>query len=253
MEDTRVLTESQLQTFDEDYVTPELFEAIAGEINREFPDRSFAFLDVGGGQGFFADALLARFPRATATVLDNSSSLLFKNASDPRKRLVLASAAELSSQIRNQAFDIIFFNLSLHHFVGGSYYQSRQFQRNALAQAQTLLAKGGRIAVTENLFDGLLLPDLPGYLIYRLTSSRVLAPVIRRLGANTAGCGVCFLSSAGWRKEFRSVRLHETAFRAVRYADESFWPALKMRLLSVRSISRGFFWLKSEQSIAAGY
>ena len=247
MTDTRTLSDDQLETFHEDYVSPELFEAIAQEIDRSFQDRQFSFLDVGGGRGLFADKLLARFPRAEATILDNSKLLLDKNEENSRKRLIRASATELASRFETRSFDIIFFNLSLHHFVGDSYDQTRQLQRNALSQAQILLARGGRIAVTENVFDGLFISDLPGYLIYHLTASRLLAPFVKRLGANTAGCGVCFLSSSGWRAEFRSVGLRESAFRQVRYPIGSFWSHLQVRLLTVRSITRAFFWLSPDQ------
>lgn len=241
--DTRTLSTAQLETFHEDYVSPELFDAIAHEIEQKYRNRPFSFLDVGGGQGFFTDRLIARFPLSSATLVDNAQVLLDKNAPSRRKRLVLGSATELTSRFGGETFDIIFFNLSLHHFVGNSYAQTRRIQRDALAQAKKLVHRDGCIAVTENLFDGLVLADLPGYLIYRLTSNRTLAPVIKRLGANTAGCGVCFLSTAGWRSEFRGLGLQESAFKEIHYPIGSFWSHVKVRLLTVRSITRGVFWL----------
>ncbi len=238
----RKLSDSQLQTFDHDYVPPELADGISHAIYAQFPDSRFRFLDVGGGRGFFADEILKRFSKATGTVLDNSELLLYQNEPDQRKRLVLASATELSDSLQDVKFDIVFFNLSLHHFVDTTYRKTRQLQRDALSQAKSVLAPGGAIVVTENLYDGIFDSELPGYLIYLLTSNRLLAPFVRRLGANTAGCGVCFLSTHGWRKEFETLQLTEKSFRGVPQP-APLWLTIRLLLLTVRSRSRAFFWL----------
>ena len=49
-------------------------------------------------------------------------------------------------------------------------------------------------------YNGLFHEELPSSLIHALSSSPVLAPVVKRLGANTAGYGVCFHSESYWRK-----------------------------------------------------
>jgi len=239
---SRKLSESQLQTFDHDYVPAELADGISRAICAQFPAGRFSFLDVGGGRGFFADKILNSFPSATGTVLDNSELLLYQNEHDHRKKLVLASATQLSSSLKGKKFDVIFFNLSLHHFVDASYRKTRQLQRDALSQAKSVLAPGGAIVVTENLYDGMFGSELPGYLVYLLTSSRLLAPVVKRLGANTAGCGVCFLSTRGWRREFEMLRLAEMDFREVPQPAPP-WLKVRLLLLTVRSRSRAFFWL----------
>jgi len=241
----RQLAEPQLQTFDHDYVSDRAFATIVEAIRHDFPNGNFSFLDVGGGRGFFADRLLEEFPSATCTVLDNAELLLSQNTTHPRKTLVLGSATEAAHLFPNDAFGIIFFNSALHHFVGKSYAETRRIQRDALAQARLLLAPGGGIIVTEVLYDGVLIHDLPGYLIYLLTSSSALAPLIKRLGANTAGCGVCFLSSYGWRGEFRRLGLRESVMYLERTEVTARWFAIRLRLLAVRSRSQACFWLAS--------
>lgn len=240
----RKLTDQQVQTFaDNDYVTDELFAGICAAIVRDFPEGRFSFLDVGGGRGLFADRLLARFPNAEATVLDNSDLLLSLNTAHSRKRLVAASATEIVRHFGNGSFDIAFLNLSLHHFVAGSYGASRTLQRRVLKQVVKVLSPRGRVVVTENLFQGVFLDDLAGMLIYVLTSSKLLAPIIKRFGANTAGCGVCFLSESGWRREFRATGLRELSFYGQRWRESEFKRRVCLRLLGVRSVSRSFFWL----------
>jgi len=240
----RKLSDTQLQTFaDYDYVTDELFEGILAAIAHDFPDGVFSFLDVGGGRGFFADRLLTHFPNARATVLDNSELLLSMNAPDSRKTLLLASATDVAEHFHDRPFDIVFFNLSLHHFVAGSYAQTRALQRYAMEQVLTVLAPNGRVVVTENLFDGMFADNLPSFLVYTLTSSKVLAPIVKRFGANTAGCGVCFLSTEAWRREFRRLHLRELSFQAQLWRESTLLRRVCLRLLSVRSSSRSFFWL----------
>jgi SAM-dependent methyltransferase len=243
-EAVRKLSDDQLSTFDLDYVSDELFEHIAETLTRELPGGRFNFLDVGGGKGLFADRLLARFPESTGNVLDNSEMLLSQNTADPRKTTTLASATELTQRFAPGTFDVVFFNLSLHHFVSGGYRHTRKVQRDALKAGLAVLKTGGRLIVTEQLYDGFFLSNLPGLLIFTLTSSRAFSPIVRRFGANTAGCGVCFLSRRGWRSEFRRLGLHETSFHAQISRVASIWFWVRVRLLTVRSLSRAVFCLE---------
>lgn len=240
----RKLADGQLQTFaHNDYVTAELFDGICAAIASDFPEERFSFLDVGGGRGLFADRLLARFPNATGTVLDNSELLLSMNVADSRKTLVLASAIDMAQHFSDRRFDVVFFNLSLHHFVAGNYEATRQLQKCALDQAVRMMSSRGRIVVTENLFEGILARNFPSLLIYGLTSTTLLAPIVRRFGANTAGCGVCFLSEHAWREVFQQLSLRELRFGGQLWRESQLSRRVCLRLLGVRSVTRAFFWL----------
>ncbi len=244
----RKLADNQLQTFSHrDYVTDSLFDGIAQRVRADFKDRDFSFLDVGGGPGLFTDRLLERFPNSRGAVLDNSELLLAENTSNERKQLVLASATDMTAKLADRRFDIVFFNLSLHHFIGKTYAETRRNQRNALAQAVSLLAPRGRIVVTENFYDGIVIDNLPGWIVYTLTASGFLAPVVKRLGGNTAGCGVCYLSAGAWRNEFRRLGLRDSAFSANVWKERRLWRAACFWAMSIRSISTGFFWLQPQR------
>jgi ubiquinone/menaquinone biosynthesis C-methylase UbiE len=240
----RKLADTQLQTFaDNDYVTDELFGGMAAAIEHDFPSGEFSFLDVGGGRGLFADRLLSRFACASGTVLDNSELLLSMNTANDRKTAVLGSAFQIAEQFAARAFDIVFFNLSLHHFVADTYSATRRLQRHALSQAAQVLSSRGRVAVTENLFEGIVAHNFPGFLVYEVTSSKMLAPMVKRIGANTAGCGVCFLSARAWRGEFQHMQLRELRFVPQVWHESELSRRVCLRLLGVRSVSRAFFWL----------
>ena len=87
----RKLDRTQLAQFDTHYFSGSRFGAVERRLDRDFPDGCFSFLDVGGGNGTFADHLLARYPNARGTVLDNAQPMLDLNHEHPRKRLLLGS------------------------------------------------------------------------------------------------------------------------------------------------------------------
>src|SRR5579862_5346232 len=92
---TKQLQDNQLASFDRDYVSEEMWPFIYRNIEKSFPSGEFSLLDIGGGNGRFADMLLAKYDKARAVVLDNSSLLLEKNKASPRKATILESAERL--------------------------------------------------------------------------------------------------------------------------------------------------------------
>lgn len=89
------LDDERLAHFDTEYMTESRLLTVKERIDRDFPSGRFTFLDVGGGNGAFADRILASYPDASGVVLDSSQFLLDRNRSNERKSLVLESAANL--------------------------------------------------------------------------------------------------------------------------------------------------------------
>lgn len=240
--EARALQEHQVEDFNVEYVCEREWKLVEPAFDSRFAGRPFSFLDVGGGNGSFADRLLNRYPQASGTVLDSAQLLLAANAVHSRKKLMLGSAEHLVETFR-EPFDLIVFNWSLHHFVSSTYAGTRRLQRAILAQARELLGASGVISVFENMYNGLFFDGLPGRLIFQATASRAFAPVARKLGANTAGCGVCFLSRRQWEQEARRAGL-----RVASYVD-GFPKTLswvKKAALNVGSVHHGHFFLAPE-------
>lgn len=238
---TKQLADDQLEAFDSEFIDRNRRNKIKAYINRDFPSGEFSFLDIGGGNGTFADKILESYPLARGTVIDNSELLLSKNSMNSRKRTVHAPI-EGVGPILSEKFDIIFMNFLLHHLVGSSYRDTRKNQVLGLKAAKDLLAFGGRISIFENLFDGLVLDIIPSHLIFQLTSSKILAPVIRTLGANTAGVGVCFLSKKEWEKTIMLAGLEILLFTDDDEFDINLYKRIFLHLGYVR---RGHFWCAS--------
>lgn len=164
----RQLNNQAIEQFDQEYVNDFQWEKIQNLINKSFSQNNFCFLDIGGGNGKFADRILATYPLSSGTILDNADILLSLNKTDPRKKLVLGSVEDLTELFVNCKYDLIFFNWTLHHFVKDSYAETRRSQAEALINASNLLSGIGYISVFENIYDGIFLK------IYQVISSSVL-------------------------------------------------------------------------------
>lgn len=234
------LDDQQVEAFDTEFVDDARWGPISNFIDRDFPDGEFSFLDVGGGNGVFADRLLAAYPKSTGMVLDNSAVLLSRNVPNPRKATICTSAENVATL--NHRFDLISVNWVLHHLVGHSYRESRQHQLSTLQALRGLLTERGRVSIYENNYLGWVLPDLPGRLIFELTSSKLLSSVVGKMGANTAGVGVCFLSKRQW---FETVG--KAGYQLLEFSEPDSW-TWPLRFvwkagLHLRSIRTGHYWL----------
>jgi hypothetical protein len=243
MEQTmKKLDDSQVEAFDTEYVHDYRWELIKNHIDQDFPNGDFNFLDVGGGNGTFTDRLLKQYPKATATVLDSSELLLSRNLPNPRKTCICESVENLS--YLEGKYDLISVNWLLHHLVGESYQQTRRNQLITLKTISTLLTSRGRVSVFENMYEGWLLRNLPGQLIYYFTSLKSIARFTRTMGANTAGVGVCFLSKNQWLSTIR-----EAGIEVRNYTEPDNWvwqiSPLWRIFLHVRDRYVGHFWLSS--------
>jgi Methyltransferase domain len=236
------LDDSQLETFDTEYVNDRLWKSITEKIDRDFPDGDFSFLDVGGGNGVFTDRLLGYYPNSKGTVLDNAQLLLDRNKTNSRKTIICDSVENLNG-IDNK-YDLIFFNWLLHHLIGNSYSETRKNMSNALQAVIPLLTPIGRVSIFENMYDGLVIDGLPGRLIFTLTSSKAIAGFTKKMGANTAGIGVCFLSQKQWIKT-----ISKTGLKSLEYTDDEKWSVpWKFRVfLHLGNIRFGHFWLTNSK------
>jgi 2-polyprenyl-3-methyl-5-hydroxy-6-metoxy-1,4-benzoquinol methylase len=235
------LEREQLAHFDTEYVWEEDWRVLKPLFDEQLGDRSFSFLDIGGGNGSFADRLLREYPNARGVVLDNAQELLDRNTPDSRKQLVCASVEDLSDALQGRTFEVIALHWVLHHFVTSSHRKTLELQRRVLRQVRGLVKSGGFVTLFENAYDGVIFDRLPGQLVYWLTASRLLKPLISRLGANTAGTGVCFRSSQEWTQECTGAGFKVLSYNA--FAPKGIKPLHKV-LLHIRSARNAHYLLK---------
>ncbi|EGU31060.1 putative methyltransferase [Vibrio ichthyoenteri ATCC 700023] len=195
----KLLSSEQTQAFDTEYVDDSMFDLVIEALDKyQISQAPFKLMDVGGGNGKYVDKVLNHFARASAILVEPEPSLAQKNRPDERKQVLQSTFQSLALPNRLQAVQ---FNWVLHHFVTEGYQNTCRVQQQALRDAYKVLAPGGIVLIFENFYEGALIEDLPSQLIYHLTSSKVLAPLTEKLGANTAGVGVCFHSARFWRQQ----------------------------------------------------
>jgi ubiquinone/menaquinone biosynthesis C-methylase UbiE len=239
------LSEEQNAAFDREFHSRQELECKFSLLGRD--TGAFKVLDLGGGNGLFADQVLARFPKSSVTVLDISSLLLAKNKSSHRKELIHGSIECMANILVERRFDYITMNWVLHHLVGNSYSACRENCLETLERCKGLLEPNGVLVIAENMFDGYLGSNLPSHLIYALTVIRW--PWFVRLAKrffNTAGVGVCFQSRWAWHKIFA-----EAGYDLIVFQEGLFWwwlahslRGLMFHFLFIKSVSHGHFFLK---------
>jgi hypothetical protein len=100
----------------------------------------------------------------------------------------------------------------------------------------------GRISILDNMYNGAIIDGLPSRLIYGATSSKLLAKLVKKGGANTAGVGVCFLSKKQWDKTIR----RSAGLTVQKYTADEPWkiPLTWSLFLHIGGIRCGHFWIK---------
>jgi SAM-dependent methyltransferase len=182
--------------------------------------------DLGGGDGRVLDGCLDARPGSTAVLVDVAQEMVDANLQRPDKTVLRGNLVDLDPVLpEGMLFDVILFNVVLHHCIDDSVAATRDLQRRILRAAAGRLAPGGRILVLEQVHESPLVPDLAPWFIYQLTSSRILPGILRPLGANTAGVGVLFASERRLLRLFESAELDVSDARLFRMDGHS-WKLL---------------------------
>ena len=130
------------------------------ELLKELAQTGDSLLDIGCGNGYFADRALNQTNISKTCVLDTSSAMLSLNKKLPSKELCLASA--LYMPFKPHTFTFVHFDDILHHLVGTNRKSSLQKAYDTLTGSVVLTQKGGFLILTEmcvdSYFGGILLP-----------------------------------------------------------------------------------------------
>ena len=241
MNELKQLSTDQLESFNPEYVNGVFWDAVAGLIDRYFATGKFTFLDVGGGNGVFTDRILKYYPQSEAFLLDNASNLIEINTKHPRKTIIQDSVENLENYLNTYNIDVVFINWVLHHLVSDTYKKTRSNIVNTLS----IIKRNEHVkylAVFENMYNGILFDTLPSRLIYQITSLQSVERLTRKMGANTAGVGVSFLSKKMWIKLFSAIFGEAN----IRVTDFHLWeiPIIRKIFLHIKNIHMSLFWIK---------
>jgi ubiquinone/menaquinone biosynthesis C-methylase UbiE len=187
-------------------------------------------LDIGGGGGYFALSLRRYFPNRDCEifVVDTTQYETWEKHAG-QVTFVRDSAENLSELFTKETFDLVFANRVFHHFVKGSWKKSFEGMADIMKQVSYVLKKDGLFCITDHFFTGRLHHTSTSKIIYTLTSITFapIATLFKKLGATTAGVGVCFLSKTMWfhlfsQADFIVEDLKESPYRKLKWLQRYF-------------------------------
>jgi len=196
-----------------------LYESQLQQLPRE---DKLKVVDLGGGAGHFANEVFAFFESrripADITVID---LFRYEELGNSNIKFIEQSATTALDSYLDDSIDVFFMNLMLHHLIGDSYNKTKQNQEELLEIAYRKLKPNGRLFVYETSTQNPMIGDLSIPIIYFMTSSKLplLTKISKKMGSESAGTGVLFLSTHKWKKIFRKIGFHE----AFHYYEPHFW------------------------------
>jgi hypothetical protein len=233
----KLLSSEQVEAFRHDQFVEDQTRHFMALLGRTATDPS-EIVDVGGGCGFFARRLQELTGRRVR-VIDTDS----KSIEECRRAGVEAVCGDALCPELTGREGVVTFNLILHHLVGRTEQETLDLQRRALSAWRRQVRAA---FVSEYIYESYL-PDFSGWLIFRITRSRLLSWIARLAGrvapslkANTAGVGVRFRSRREWLRLFASAG-YEVRSSAVGLEDAV---SLPRRMLLIRRTRRDSFLLQ---------
>jgi hypothetical protein len=237
----KTLSDTQVEAFYHDHFVASQVQHFTALLARA----AGVVVDVGGGCGFFADALQRRTDWRVRVLDTDTVSVRTCQAKGVDATVGNALAPPIGGDE-----DVACFNLILHHLVGEDEAATRHLQQRALAVWRS---PRRCIFVNEYIYDSYF-GTLSGRLIFEITRSRLLSAlakavsrVVPSLRANTFGVGVRFRAYDEWVRLFASQGFRVAA--TMRGDEEHVSPA--RRLLMIRSCRRDSFLLEPDAAAAA--
>jgi hypothetical protein len=236
----KVLNSEQLKAFyHNEFVSDQIahFKDLVGRGKLGPKAPSEVIVDLGGGVGYFAEGLHHELGyRVRVVDLDPVS------IDKCRARGLDACLGDAVGYEKKADEHIACLNLILHHLIGRDSEGTRAMQVKAL---QNWRRKDCLVFVNEYIYESLI-PGFSGWLIYQVTTSKVLSAIGRLISkvipsfrANTFGVGVRFRSDAEWTEVFKNAGLKVLAKREG--VMERISPPL--RILLIKSIRRSSYLL----------
>lgn len=179
------------------------FDSYEKYLARFSDKKNLKILDIGGASGHFALLLKQYFSEngVEVYVLDTMQySTWAKEELGDKIHFICDSAENLSKLFSENTFDIIFANRVFHHLVDKTWAKTLRGVERCMNAIQQILKEDGLLCIMELFYNGMVFDSSTSFLIYSLTSIKnpAFSGIVKKLGAATAGIGVCFQSEKMW-------------------------------------------------------
>jgi ubiquinone/menaquinone biosynthesis C-methylase UbiE len=211
-ESVRVINASQQDYYEQidNHIVQCKLDAFSAVLSKMKTRNGLRILDVGGASGAFALELRKMFPDKSCeiVVLDTTQYQTWTTHAD-KITFVQGSADDLTKLFGAGTFDLVIASMVFHHFVRSSYRKSVAGQFDIMRQIATILKTDGKLCVFDMVFNGMICDKSTSRVSYALTTQTFppFVKVVKWLGAESAGVGVCLLSQKMWFDLFADANL----------------------------------------------
>lgn len=169
-------------------------------------------LDIGGATGDFAYGIKRYFGDIDiqVSVIDPTEYSTWS----PEKlgneiQFICDSSENIEKLFMPQSFDLVFANRVIHHFVQPGWRRSLQGIENVMRSVNTILKDDGLFCIMDHFYNGCFFDCSSSFLVHSFTSIKnpTIAGWVKKMGAESAGVGTCFLSEKMWMD-----KLNKTGF-----------------------------------------
>ena len=164
-------------------------------------------LDIGGGSGYFS-ALVCEYlskqdVKCEIFVVDTMQYGTWAEFSG-KITFIEESAENLDMIFDEGTFDIVFAKYVFHHFVKDSWKKSIKCMLSIIMQIKRIMKIDSYLCIVDQFYNGLLGDTSASKTIYTFTTCKisVFSKIFKKMGAQSAGVGVCFLSKKMWYNFF---------------------------------------------------
>ena len=111
-------------------------------------------------------------------------------------KFIQGTADDLDKIFREGSFDIVFAKYVFHHFIKNTWKKTIAGIKSIIKQIKYIMKKDGYLCIADHFYNGLLGDTSASRMIYYFTRCKIpfLVKIFEKLGAKSAGTGVCYLS-----------------------------------------------------------
>lgn len=154
----------------------ELYYKLYSEMIIEMKKRNkLRLLDIGGGGGEFARYIKKqlkvnnKYLKLEIVVIDTVKYDMW-DVADEDIEYVLCDAVDINKKLEHDSFDYIFCNMFVHHLIGNDYKNSFKIRKNVFEAIRNVLKKDGKLLITDNFNNGIILDSISCRIIFALTT-----------------------------------------------------------------------------------
>ncbi len=190
-------------------------------------------VDIGGGSGLFASALISQNPALDISIIDPSEELLRKVAVSGIKKIIGSLPNEIDT---SSTYDFVHIKEVLHHIPGSTIAECKHNVADSLKTLNRIMDDEGYLLIHDLYYESLIYPELTRDLIYHLLHVQDKVGIRLPSPELLLGLEVCFFT----RSELKQM-ITDSGFIIEEYHEYPWTWHTKAKLMMIRNWGRMLF------------